>query len=1418
MDFVAHLPFRRAWRILVSSALAVLLVVTMLIAVTPTPARAAENWGTPVHHGISALKPCADIVVIGVRGSGQTSDQQAGFGAQVGEFRDGLRERIGDQRTVRQVQIDYLSHPVWAAVVPQVLDDALVNSFLYSIGDGTTALHDVVDDSLERCPGEQIILIGYSQGALVAHQVAAVQARDERFAGVALIADPGRNSAEGVPAVGSARPGTGLTGWAGDVSALPLDSMLSATVSVCNDGDVVCDTKNDERPYPHLAGGLGVHTDSYHAAALTPAIDRIADRALAVPVPQRSTFDVPIGAPFSVGIPLKPLGAGVSAEWQLDPNGVHPSGITVSPDGTIAGQTAQQGRILVPLRVRTPGRPWLGITIELRSGAGEHCPTPDDLLELTATPPVTEIEWEGQWTPGSSAGSNWNADPELPEPIHPAASNAADAAPAVVEGVSSTTAVSLGTSERREERVYLNGQRLASPAGQIAGSNRVYLSGKKEMHRRLADDSIWQEHGIWPSWLRGSRLTGLIGGEDPSVLWEALQGGGEGQAAVRGTFLTASATGWYEWYRWPDRFDCTSDGSVVIRQVTATHSGVSRTNIATVPQASAVSRPLLAESDSQGNLALVIGTESAGTVSSAQVLHLGATATTTRAVGAIESGDLVALSDPAEWLAPEPQLAQLAVHGTVIGLRLNRFDLAREVASQPEWEWGYYPSRGDGVRTATAYRFEPGQSPRAWGATLRGQMVVVDDEIVFEGPQFGSPSVGRRTGPLLESTLVDSNRGGLARIMASDGSNIFSVPNLNGPLTEPWVGDDTVLYGFVYRQSTSIGVAERVFAFPRYGHAAQVFGVRLSEDRVNWIDDTVEAGARFSAPWLRAAGGVESGPASADGPALGRAVEGESAGWRRGDVTLSFSDDPETTQTSLIARRGSAEIWRRDVSNNRDTFSVRGDNVVLHNECRVIDLATGDENPAYALGERLGVDEWCWKLDIDGEQITWLTADGALFTAGATGPRRLIAQLEGGSPMHLSVEGGTLLVVSRPEETHGELRAFAADLSDPARPSALIAVPELDEALSIAPGAPDMEPVLARSGDRFAIFSLTHQVDGSAYDRGLPDDGPWYDRSRIDVFSLSRGGPVARLEPSLEQMFFHRSFSLDLRDDILAWTNGRGGVSLSRLDASALAPSASTRVELTGAAVPGGSLHAAPALAESPEDVRYSWYRDGALVPGAVGPELTLLASDVGAQYAVQVRYRSAGTHYSGISRPSAVVSAPLRTLRTSAPSVVGRTQVGSTLSARPGAWTTGTRFAYQWYANGRAVPGATTSQFRLPQSVMGARISVRVTGAQAGYESVARTSSNSTRVQGLLTASKPRISGVAKVGKRLTARPGQWTSGTRLSYRWYANGKPIPRATGKTYKVARAQTGKRIQVRVTGTKSGYVTLTKASGSVRIRR
>ncbi|MCG2806526.1 hypothetical protein [Propionicimonas sp.] len=79
------------------------------------------------------------------------------------------------------------------------------------------------------------------------------------------------------------------------------------------------------------------------------------------------------------------------------------------------------------------------------------------------------------------------------------------------------------------------------------------------------------------------------------------------------------------------------------------------------------------------------------------------------------------------------------------------------------------------------------------------------------------------------------------------------------------------------------------------------------------------------------------------------------------------------------------------------------------------------------------------------------------------------------------------------------------------------------------------------------------------------------------------------------------------------------------------------------------------------------------------------------------------------------------------------------------------------------------------------------------------------------------KISGTAKVGKKLTAKVGTWSPIPKFTYRWYRGTKLI--ATKASYRLKKADQGKKIHVQVTATASNRQTVVlKSPATKKVRR
>ena len=167
-------------------------------------------------------------------------------------------------------------------------------------------------------------------------------------------------------------------------------------------------------------------------------------------------------------------------------------------------------------------------------------------------------------------------------------------------------------------------------------------------------------------------------------------------------------------------------------------------------------------------------------------------------------------------------------------------------------------------------------------------------------------------------------------------------------------------------------------------------------------------------------------------------------------------------------------------------------------------------------------------------------------------------------------------------------------------------------------------------------------------------------------------------------------------------------------------------------------------------------------------------------------------------------------------PVIKGTALVGSKLTASATV-TSGATLTYQWLRNGKAIAGATKSTYTPVAADAVTKLSVTVTAKKANYATATATSAAVT-VVGKLALSTPVVKGTATVGHVLTAWVGTHTAGATLAYQWLWNGAAIPGGTRSTHTVVTADKGKKLSVKVTERKRGYLTLTLTSAAITIKK
>jgi len=267
-----------------------------------------------------------------------------------------------------------------------------------------------------------------------------------------------------------------------------------------------------------------------------------------------------------------------------------------------------------------------------------------------------------------------------------------------------------------------------------------------------------------------------------------------------------------------------------------------------------------------------------------------------------------------------------------------------------------------------------------------------------------------------------------------------------------------------------------------------------------------------------------------------------------------------------------------------------------------------------------------------------------------------------------------------------------------------------------------------------------------------------------------------------------------------------------------LAFTAAPTPTITGTAKVGQTLTVSPGTWSPTATLTYQWKRGGAPIPGATASTYKLSAADAGQKITVTVTGAKSGYTTTTKTGAAVTIAVPDRAFTTApAPTVSGVASVGQTLTANPGTWSPAAAFTFQWKRGSAIIPSATAATYRLAAADAGQQITVSVTGTKAGYITTTKVSAATTvGTMPFASAPAPTISGTVKVGQTLTATPGTWSPSATFTYQWKRSGAPIPGATAATYTLTAADAGQKIAVVVTGTKSGYTTVARASGDVSV--
>lgn len=219
--------------------------------------------------GTAAAAPgCADFHWMGAAGSGQRDGAglttNGGMGAAVYQSYQQLQSELAaNGQTITAEAVVYPAAPV-------PVDGGVGGwmNFMDSVKAGTSATAKQLKAFTAKCPDTQVVLAGYSQGAMVIHRNLENLADAPNVAAALLIADGDRlpvdttfnmGSTAGVPNAGKGVAQEHSFLASAPTSKLPA-AIGSRTVSVCDIGDPVCDYDPDTTTDLLSPAALAIHS------------------------------------------------------------------------------------------------------------------------------------------------------------------------------------------------------------------------------------------------------------------------------------------------------------------------------------------------------------------------------------------------------------------------------------------------------------------------------------------------------------------------------------------------------------------------------------------------------------------------------------------------------------------------------------------------------------------------------------------------------------------------------------------------------------------------------------------------------------------------------------------------------------------------------------------------------------------------------------------------------------------------------------------------------------------------------------------------------------------------------------------------------------------------------------------------------
>lgn len=269
-------------------------------------------------------------------------------------------------------------------------------------------------------------------------------------------------------------------------------------------------------------------------------------------------------------------------------------------------------------------------------------------------------------------------------------------------------------------------------------------------------------------------------------------------------------------------------------------------------------------------------------------------------------------------------------------------------------------------------------------------------------------------------------------------------------------------------------------------------------------------------------------------------------------------------------------------------------------------------------------------------------------------------------------------------------------------------------------------------------------------------------------------------------------------------------------------PAASALPDVSGTAQDGKTLHATAGTwtGDQPMSFVYHWQRCSAAgdacapVSGASSKDYTVTSADAGSTLRVAVTATNGAGSNAAYSPPSSLIASASAPALSAAPAVTGTAKEGKTLTVSHGDWSGSTpiAFTYAWWrcdsagSACRQISGANASTYTPVSADTGDVLRASVKAANSAGSATAVTEATDPVAAGTRDApantKAPKISGSARVGRKLTVSNGTWSGATPITftYTWQtcdskgSSCNSISGATSSTYRPTIGDVGRKLR------------------------